>query len=215
MGGAKRQATIHRRRRADRRRQVEPGRDPERIAAGADHPREPRGEPLPRALLQRPAQARDVGAALLPAPALRAAGGAGAGGSLSRGGVVSDYLFAKDRLFATLNLSDDEMALYDRIYQMLKPRTVTPDLVVYLQARTDVLLERIRKRGRSEERPIPRRVRRRGRPRLRRVLLRLQRGASAGGQRLGDRLRQRPRPPTRAARRHRKSPRRTSHWSRG
>src|SRR6516162_4091845 len=62
----------------------------------------------------------------------------------SRGGVVSDYLFAKDRLFASLNLSDDEMALYDRIYQMLKPRTVTPDLVVYLQARTDVLLEPIR-----------------------------------------------------------------------
>ena len=76
------------------------------------------------------------------------------GDLFSRGGVVSDYLFAKDRLFAVLNLSDDELALYDRIYQMLKPRTVTPDLVVYLQARTDVLLDRIRKRGRSEERPI-------------------------------------------------------------
>src|SRR6516162_3108807 len=76
------------------------------------------------------------------------------GDLFSRGGVVSDYLFAKDRLFASLNLSDDEMALYDRIYQMLKPRTVTPDLVVYLQARTDVLLERIRKRGRPEEKPI-------------------------------------------------------------
>lgn len=76
------------------------------------------------------------------------------GDLFSRGGVVSDYLFAKDRLFAALNLSPDEMALYDRIYQMLKPRTVTPDLVVYLQARTDVLLERIRKRGRVEERPI-------------------------------------------------------------
>ncbi len=76
------------------------------------------------------------------------------GDLFSRGGVVSDYLFAKDRLFATLNLSDDELALYDRIYQMLKVRTVTPDLVVYLQARTDVLLERIRKRGRAEERPI-------------------------------------------------------------
>jgi deoxyguanosine kinase len=72
----------------------------------------------------------------------------------TRGGVVSDYLFAKDRLFAALNLSPDEMALYDRIYQMLKPRTVVPDLVVYLQARTDVLLERIRKRGRAEEKPI-------------------------------------------------------------
>jgi deoxyguanosine kinase len=76
------------------------------------------------------------------------------GDLFSQGGVVSDYLFAKDRLFAVLNLSNDELALYDRIYQMLKPRTVTPDLVVYLQARTDVLLDRIRKRGRSEERPI-------------------------------------------------------------
>ncbi|HEX3693811.1 MAG TPA: deoxynucleoside kinase [Polyangia bacterium] len=76
------------------------------------------------------------------------------GDLFARGGTVSDYLFAKDRLFAALNLSADEMALYDRVYQMLKPRTVTPDLVVYLQARTDVLLERIRKRGRSEEKPI-------------------------------------------------------------
>jgi deoxyadenosine/deoxycytidine kinase len=76
------------------------------------------------------------------------------GDLFSRGGVVSDYLFAKDRLFALLNLSPDEMALYDRVYQMLKVRTVTPDLVVYLQARTDVLLDRIHKRGRPEEKPI-------------------------------------------------------------
>ena len=76
------------------------------------------------------------------------------GDLFARGGSVSDYLFAKDRLFASLTLSPDEMALYDRVYQMLKPRTVTPDLVVYLQARTDVLLERIRKRGRAEEKPI-------------------------------------------------------------
>ena len=76
------------------------------------------------------------------------------GDLFSRGGVVSDYIFAKDRLFALLNLSADEMVLYDRIYQMLKLRTTTPDLVVYLQARTDVLLDRIRKRGRAEEKPI-------------------------------------------------------------
>ena len=76
------------------------------------------------------------------------------GDLFARGGVVSDYLFAKDRLFAAINLSPDEMALYDRIYQILKPRTVTPDLVVYLQARTEVLLERIRKRGHPEEKPI-------------------------------------------------------------
>jgi deoxyguanosine kinase len=76
------------------------------------------------------------------------------GDLFAQGGVVSDYLFAKDRLFASINLSADEMALYDRIYQMLKPRTVTPDLVVYLQARTDVLIDRIRKRGHAYEKPI-------------------------------------------------------------
>lgn len=76
------------------------------------------------------------------------------GDLFAQGGVVSDYLFARDRLFAALNLSEDELRLYDRIYQMLKVRTVTPDLVVYLQARTDVLLERIKRRGRSEEKPI-------------------------------------------------------------
>jgi deoxyadenosine/deoxycytidine kinase len=71
-----------------------------------------------------------------------------------RGGVVSDYLFAKDRLFATLTLSADEIALYDKIYQTLSPRVQRPDLVVYLQARHDVLLSRIDKRGRAEEKPI-------------------------------------------------------------
>lgn len=76
------------------------------------------------------------------------------GDLFSRGGVVTDYIFAKDRLFATLNLSQDELTLYDRIYQMLKVRTVTPDLIVYLQARTDVLVDRIRRRARPEEKPI-------------------------------------------------------------
>jgi deoxyguanosine kinase len=71
-----------------------------------------------------------------------------------RGGIVADYLFAKDRLFAALTLSNDELALYERIYQMLRPRVATPDLVVYLQAPIEVLLERIRKRGRPAERPI-------------------------------------------------------------
>jgi deoxyguanosine kinase len=72
----------------------------------------------------------------------------------AQGGVVSDYLFAKDRLFASLNLSPDELRLYDRIYQTLAPRAVPPDLVVYLQARTEVLLDRIARRGRREEQPI-------------------------------------------------------------
>lgn len=76
------------------------------------------------------------------------------GGLFEQGGVVSDYFFAKDRLFAALNLSPEELALYDRVYQALRPRVTTPDLVVYLQARTDVLLARIEKRGRPEEKPI-------------------------------------------------------------
>jgi deoxyadenosine/deoxycytidine kinase len=76
------------------------------------------------------------------------------GGLFEQGGVVSDYLFAKDRLFATLTLSPEELALYDRVYQALRPRVATPDLVVYLQARTEVLLARIDKRGRPEEKPI-------------------------------------------------------------
>lgn len=76
------------------------------------------------------------------------------GNLFTRGGIVADYLFDKDRLFATLTLSEPELALYDRIYQLLHPRVPRPDLVVYLQARTPVLLERIRKRGRPAERPI-------------------------------------------------------------
>jgi deoxyguanosine kinase len=72
------------------------------------------------------------------------------------GGLVADYLFAKDRLFATLTLSPDELALYDRVYQALRPRVAAPDLVVYLHARAEVLLERVEKRGRPEERPIRR-----------------------------------------------------------
>jgi deoxyadenosine/deoxycytidine kinase len=67
---------------------------------------------------------------------------------------VSEYLFARDRIFASLALSPDELALYDRVYELLGPRVVKPDLVVYLQARTDVLLGRIRRRGRDYERSI-------------------------------------------------------------
>jgi deoxyadenosine/deoxycytidine kinase len=75
-------------------------------------------------------------------------------GLFEPGGTVADYLFAKDRLFASLTLSIEEMALYDRVYQALRPRVLAPDLVVYLQARTEVLLARIEKRGRPAEKPI-------------------------------------------------------------
>ncbi len=67
---------------------------------------------------------------------------------------VSDYLFAKDRIFAALTLEPAELALYHQIYDLVGPRVVRPDLVVYLQARTEVLVQRIRKRGRDYERGI-------------------------------------------------------------
>jgi deoxyguanosine kinase len=60
---------------------------------------------------------------------------------------VCDYLFAKDRMFATLNLDRDELVLYNQIYDSLDARLPTPDLVIYLQADTDILLDRIKKRG--------------------------------------------------------------------
>src|SRR5438270_9346480 len=65
---------------------------------------------------------------------------------------ISDYLFAKDRIFASITLDPNELALYERIYEHLGPRVMKPDLVIYLQARLDVLLARIKKRGREFER---------------------------------------------------------------
>ncbi len=67
---------------------------------------------------------------------------------------VSDYLFAKDRIFATLTLHPNELALYEQVYALIGGRTVRPDLVVYLQARQEVLLARIRRRGRAIERNL-------------------------------------------------------------
>ncbi|MGV6818283.1 MAG: deoxynucleoside kinase [Thiotrichales bacterium] len=68
--------------------------------------------------------------------------------------VVSDFLLEKDRLFAQATLSEDELKLYERIYDQLIDQAPVPDLVIYLQAPVDVLLQRIRHRGRRFERPI-------------------------------------------------------------
>jgi deoxyadenosine/deoxycytidine kinase len=70
--------------------------------------------------------------------------------------VVADYIFAKDQIFATINLAEEELALYRTIVPLLEARLVRPDLVVYLQATTDVLLDRIKRRGRDFERDISR-----------------------------------------------------------
>ncbi len=64
---------------------------------------------------------------------------------------VSDYLFVKCRLFASLTLSDHELALYDRMYKILTEQVPTPDVVIHLHAPLEVLHERIKKRGRDYE----------------------------------------------------------------
>jgi deoxyguanosine kinase len=67
---------------------------------------------------------------------------------------VSDYLFAKDRIFASLNLAPDEMTLYDNVYRLLDARMAKPDLVVYIRANVDVLAARLRRRNRDFEQNI-------------------------------------------------------------
>lgn len=69
---------------------------------------------------------------------------------------VADYLLDKDRLFAGVNLDADELALYEKVYTHLSLDVPTPDLVIYLQAPTDVLLERIAQRGIEYEQHIER-----------------------------------------------------------
>jgi deoxyadenosine/deoxycytidine kinase len=68
--------------------------------------------------------------------------------------VVSDFLIEKDPLFAGLTLTEDEERLYQKLYATLAPASPAPDLVVYLQAQPDVLLDRVRKRGSGAERNI-------------------------------------------------------------
>jgi deoxyguanosine kinase len=70
---------------------------------------------------------------------------------------VSDYLLDKDRLFARLTLDEEEFGLYEQVYSKLAIDAPVPDLVVYLQAPVDVLLERIARRGISYEQTIERR----------------------------------------------------------
>ena len=73
---------------------------------------------------------------------------------LFRQRLVADYLLAKDRLFASVTLDDDEYRLYEQVYERLAPEASKPSLVIYLQAPVEVLLERVARRGRSFERHI-------------------------------------------------------------
>ena len=67
---------------------------------------------------------------------------------------VTDFMLEKDLLFAKLLLNEDEFRLYRQLYDGLKPQTAAPDLVIYLQANSAALMERVKKRGRTYERPI-------------------------------------------------------------
>lgn len=70
--------------------------------------------------------------------------------------IVSDYIFEKDRIFAYLNLSGDELKLYESIYPLLARSLRKPDLVVFLQSSIDRLMFNIKKRGRAIEKNITR-----------------------------------------------------------
>lgn len=68
--------------------------------------------------------------------------------------IISDYIFAKDRIFACLNLDENEIDLYEQIYQILDARIPRPDLVIFLQATADVLSDRVTARNRDYEKGI-------------------------------------------------------------
>ena len=68
--------------------------------------------------------------------------------------LITDYMFVKDRLFASLNLGDKEMQLYDTVASLLERNIIRPDIVIYLQADTDVLMKNIEKRGRNMEKDV-------------------------------------------------------------
>jgi deoxyadenosine/deoxycytidine kinase len=72
-------------------------------------------------------------------------------GQLFSQALVSDYLFDRDKIFAYLNLDDNELFIYQRLYDLLAADVPTPDLVIYLQAPTDVLERRLRDRAREDD----------------------------------------------------------------
>ncbi len=68
--------------------------------------------------------------------------------------IVSDFLFEKDKIFAYLNLDNEELKLYERYFEMLAPSILAPDLVIYLQAKPEVLRKRVSKKGDPAETQI-------------------------------------------------------------
>lgn len=72
-------------------------------------------------------------------------------GDLFHQRTVSDYFFDKDRIFALLTLEEHELGVYDRLFEVLRPQVPVPDLVIYLKADHEVVMDRIRQRGREYE----------------------------------------------------------------
>lgn len=69
--------------------------------------------------------------------------------------VIADYLFEKDKIYAYLNLDDNELFIYQKLYDLLAPDLVTPDLVVYLQAPSDLVRQRVRQRRQQDADAVP------------------------------------------------------------
>ena len=76
-------------------------------------------------------------------------------GDLFAQATIADYLFDRDKIFAYLNLDDNELFIYQRLYDLLVRDVPSPDLVIYLQAPTDVLVRRLRDRPRDDESGVP------------------------------------------------------------
>ena len=74
---------------------------------------------------------------------------------LFRRATIGDFMLEKDALFARLNLRDDELRLYEQIYAHLQPQARAPDLVIYLQAAPETLIERVQRRGLAYEKNMP------------------------------------------------------------
>ncbi len=76
--------------------------------------------------------------------------------ALARGNLISDYTFDKNQIFARLNIEEDELVMYERVHAIMASKIPLPDLVVYLRADTNVLMERIELRDRPYEREMER-----------------------------------------------------------
>lgn len=76
--------------------------------------------------------------------------------ALARGNLLSDYTFDKNQIFATLNIEGDELVMYESVHRIIATKIPPPDLVVYLRADTDALMERIALRDRTYERAMER-----------------------------------------------------------